>query len=195
MSIRYLVLPVLGFSLVVAIVVAGFVQPAPAPLPQLGSVSEFTLTDSNANTFQSKSLHGSVWVANFFFTSCRGICPTIMGEMEKVQRHFTGNDGINFVSVTVDPATDTPAVLATYKSNFSTADEGWHFLTGPAETVRAVSETAFKLAAGKQPAAHSRRVVLIDRHGEIRGFYDGTEKDVAQKIIHDTLSLVTSGGE
>ena len=85
-----------------------------SPLPTYGAVPDFTLTDARGRAVGRKDLAGKVWVADLIFTRCTDTCPLQTGEMARLQAEFAGEKELRFVSITTDPAYDTPAVLAQY---------------------------------------------------------------------------------
>ena len=99
------------------------------PLPRYWAIPQFTLTDRDGKLFDSASLKGKVWVSDFFFASCPGACPMLSAKLSALHQEFAGEDGLRFVSITTDPAHDTPAVLQDYSARFK-ADGRWIFLTG-----------------------------------------------------------------
>jgi protein SCO1/2 len=137
-------------------------------------------------------------VADFIFTRCGGACPAMTARMARLRRELP--DDVRFVSFTVDPATDTPEVLARYAANFK-ADTRWRFVTGPQKDLYALSTDGFKLAAmeippseqkpgeGDGPFLHSSKFVLVDRAGEIRGYYDSTDEDDMKDLRADVGRL------
>ena len=152
---------------------------SPEPLPKLIEVPDFSLT-SQANAPVSKAtLTGKVWVADFIFTSCPGPCPILSAKMAEVQAHYAGEADLRLVSFTVDPATDTPPVLAPYAARFG-AGPNWLFLTGDPKVVQTTIVDGFKQMLEQIPAVdgkpasimHSERLVLVDRHGWMRAFPD-----------------------
>jgi protein SCO1/2 len=153
----------------------------PEPPPVTGQVPEFSLVDSDGKAFGSAELKGQVYIASFFFTSCRSICPVIMHGMAKLQAGFDerGIKGIRLVSISVDPEHDTPEVLRAYGKDLGVKPERWTLLTGDPEKIRAVVVDGFKTpleAAPQTPAspieiAHTGKVVLVDGSGGIRGYY------------------------
>jgi len=153
----------------------------PEPPPVIGRVPEFTLVDSGGQSFGSKELRGQVYIASFFFTSCRSICPAIMRGMTKLQDGFNerGIKGVRLVSITVDPEHDTPEVLRAYAKELGADPARWTFLTGDPATIRTVVVDDFKTpleeASGAPPEpldiAHTGKVVLVDASGGIRGYY------------------------
>jgi len=106
------------------------------------------------------------------------------------------NTDVHLVSFSVDPDKDTPKVLQGYAEKLGAEEGRWDFLTGPKSTIYDLSRKGFKLAAidaneapERQPV-HSTRMILVDRHGEIRGYYDAVEADAVTKIVADTTHLL-----
>src|SRR5665213_3309518 len=99
-------------------------------LPSFGVVPDFTLTDQTGAKFSSTALDKKIWSADFIFTNCPGPCPRMSSQMHQVQAALAGNDAVRFVSFTVDPARDTPPVLAAYAQHFEADPAKWYFLTG-----------------------------------------------------------------
>ncbi len=147
-------------------------------LPEIFVVRPFTLTDSNGDPFSSDTLRGHVWIANFMFTSCTSICPLLTTHVANLQRRLADTD-VRFVSITVDPEVDTPATLAAYAERHGADPERWSFLTGPTQEVRRVVVEILHGRMGqpddRRPGfdiAHSGKLLLVDRHGVVRGQYD-----------------------
>ena len=158
-----------------------------------GPVPQFVLTNQNGQPFGSAQLNGKIWIADFIFTTCHGPCPMISARMSGLQAPLAKTD-VQLVSFTVDPETDTPAVLHRYAEALQAQPGRWNFLTGPQSTLYQLSRDGFKLAAeengGSGTPVHSTRMVLVDRHGEIRGYYDATEPESMTKLIADTNHLL-----
>jgi protein SCO1 len=186
----------------VVIVMSACSPPAP-PLPQRYQLPPFTLTERSGQPFDSATLRGKVWVADFFFANCVGTCLVLNNSMAGVHKAFAGNDAVRFLSISTDAANDTPAALTAYaKQHFPAADHRWSFVVGPKERVFDLSIQGFKLALVEQPDAiiadqkfiHSTKLVLVDKAGWIRGYYDGigeaAEKDRA-RLIADIQRLLT----
>ena len=162
---------------------------AHADLPSLGTVSDFTLTDQSGASFQSESLAGHVWVANFMFTNCPGPCPRMSSQMHEVQTAFAGQD-VKLVSMTVDPDRDTPEKLAKYAAFYNATPGVWYFLTGPRDTLNHLGQDVFKLNPVDGSFDHSTRFVLVDRKSQIRGYYLTSEPDAIQRVIADAKALL-----
>jgi protein SCO1/2 len=177
-------------------------RPGPE-LPVLGSVPEFALTASSGRPVSQASLAGSVWVADFIFTTCPGMCPVLSAQMARVQQALGQNAGsaVRLVSFSVDPQTDTPEVLRTYAQRFGADPQRWWFLTGQRDALYALIQNGFHLAvAGRSDNSdneglitHSDRFVLIDRKLQIRGYYHGMDDDDVQRLLHDVETLQREG--
>lgn len=180
-----------GFVSVAALLLAGC--STKPPLPSYGVVPDFTLTDQNGNTFASKALDGHVWVADFIFTNCPGPCPRMSSQMLQVQRAFAAENGVRFVSFTVDPARDTPVVLTAYAKHFEADPKKWYFLTGPTKTLNFLSHDVFKLNSVDGTLDHSTRFALVDGKSRIRGYYGSFDQQAIPTLISDAKQLLKDG--
>lgn len=164
------------------------------PLPEMLPVAPFALTNQDGETFGTEQLRGKIYIADFVFTSCPDICPVLTSQMANLTRRI-GADDVRFVSITVDPAQDTPERLREYAARFRADTGRWSFLTGAPDEVRTVIERGFRLPVGEREGrddgryeiVHGNRFVLVDRRGVMRGLYetDGAgleqlERDVAR---------------
>jgi len=154
-------------------------------------VPDFTLTDQTGAPFQSAAeLNKKIWIADFIFTNCPGPCPRMSSQMHQVQAALDGNDAVRFVSFTVDPARDTPPVLAAYAQHFEAAPGKWYFLTGAASDLNRMSRGVFMLGNVDGGLEHSTRFALIDGSGRIRGYYLTSEAEAIPTLIADTKRLL-----
>jgi protein SCO1 len=160
-----------------------------------GTVPEFTLMNQDGKNFGSADLRGKVWIADFIYTTCPGPCPMISNRMSELQEPLKNTD-VHLVSFSVDPDKDTPKVLQGYAQKLGAEEGRWDFLTGPKSTIYNLSRNGFKLAAidaneaPERLPVHSTRMILVDRHGEIRGYYDAVEADAVTKLVADTTHLL-----
>jgi protein SCO1/2 len=168
---------------------------ASRPVDTYGKVPQFRLTNQQGAPFGSSELDGKIWIADFIFTSCPSTCPIISSRMAELQKPL-GNTGVQLVSFTVDPQKDTPEILRGYAERLNADQQRWAFLTGAKPQLYSLSADGFKLAAtdgndesGGQPI-HSTRFVLVDRHRNIRGYYDALAPDAVTKLIADTRHLL-----
>ena len=159
-----------------------------------GTVPTFQLVNQDGQPFGSAQLLGKIWIADFIFTACPGPCPMVSSRMSELQKPLEKTD-VHLVSFSVDPAKDTPQVLRTYAERLQAEPGRWDFLTGPQSTIYNLSRNGFKLAVSdgsdeKGIPVHSTRMILVDRHGVIRGYYDAAEADAVTKLVADTTHLL-----
>jgi protein SCO1 len=154
-------------------------------LPRIAQVPTFALRDQDGATIKNDTLRGQVWVANFMFTSCPDVCPILTAKMAGVRSRLVGDRvPVRIVSFSVDPVTDTPAVLKQYAKERSADFPDWRFLTGPLDQVKRVIVEGFKQSLSPQPAQvgqpqailHGSHFVLVDRNLYIRGYYASDEE-------------------
>lgn len=135
-------------------------------------VPEFRLTERSGQEFTSSSLAGQVWVASFFFTKCPGACLRLNSAIAEIRQEL-GAAPVTFVSITVDPETDTPEILRKYADHYGADPQGWLFLTGTLPQIKQLAEQSFQVSVER--VTHSDRLILIDRTGRVRGTYRGTD--------------------
>jgi protein SCO1 len=164
------------------------------PISSYGTVPSFQFINQNGQAFGLAQLAGKVWIADFIYTTCPGPCPMISSRMSELQKPLEKTD-VHLVSFSVDPEKDTPEVLRSYAERLQAESGRWDFLTGPKSAIYRLSHDGFKLAISdgsdqQGVPVHSTRVVLVDRHGQIRGYYDATEPDAVTKLLADTDHLL-----
>jgi cytochrome oxidase Cu insertion factor (SCO1/SenC/PrrC family) len=164
------------------------------PLNSYGAVPPFQLVNQHCHPFGSAQLSGKIWIADFIFTACPGPCPMISSRMSELQKPLSDTD-VQLVSFTVDPEKDTTEVLSGYAEKLHARPGRWDFLTGPKSKIYDISRNGFKLGVsdssdGAGIPVHSTRMILVDRHGEIRGYYDATAADGVTKLLADTSHLL-----
>jgi protein SCO1/2 len=161
--------------------------PARPDLVRHWQVPDFSLTERSGKTVSLSDLRGKVWVADFFYTSCPGPCPMMTSRLSDIHKATLGRGGVVLVSISTDPSKDTPEVLKQYAEKFG-ADERWLFLTGDKGAIYKLANQGFKLSVTEEggteqePVTHSTKLVLVDKNGTIRGFYEGTSKDDIEQI-------------
>jgi len=191
----------IGFAAaMLAIPVAAMVARAQrARLPSYGAVPSFSLVDQDGAKFDRAQLDGKVWVADFVFTGCSLACPRLTEEMAKLQKLVAGNDKVRLISISVDPERDTPERLKAYAAGFRADARQWKFLTGPAKQIEDAVVNGFKQGLSKEPDSaekdgfailHGTRFVLVDQHGQIRGFYDAQDSAEMARLRAHLTGLV-----
>lgn len=170
-----------------------------SPLPNYGSVAEFSLTDATGAPFGSDALQGKVWIASFFFTSCQTVCPRLMTANGDLQDMLADQDvdGVELVSFSVDPEVDTPEVLTSYGARYGVDPKRWHLLTGDRATIGAVAESLNTAMGDKVPNAegvpdivHSSKVALVDARGHLRYYFDPHDPKERQLLVGHARKLV-----
>ena len=132
-------------------------------------MTDYTLTERSGRQFDSKELDDKVHVVNFFFASCPTVCRFQSGRVKELAREF-GPQGVQFLSITCDPANDTPVTLQNYAKSFDADREQWLFLTSTdLNYLRRVGAEVYELPVDKQ--VHSENLVVVDRWGTLRGYY------------------------
>ena len=154
-------------------------------------LTEFEMTERSGRTVGSKDLRGEPYIACFFFSTCPGTCTRQSNKMQLLQSKFKGKP-IKFVSISVDPEIDTPAVLQEYADKFQADANRWFFLTSPIEYVVRVGTEKFFLS-GVEKRGHPDRFCLVNAEGDLEGSYvwlDQEEYD--QLIVHANQLLEKS---
>jgi cytochrome oxidase Cu insertion factor (SCO1/SenC/PrrC family) len=165
-------------------------------IPVIGSVPEFSLTEANGTTLRRADLLGKVWIASFIFTRCAEACPTLMRHEALLQADLPQRDDLKLVSFSVDPDWDAPKVLTDYATTFGADRSHWLFLTGDKKQIYHVTIDGFRLATvdadptKEMPILHSTKLVLVDRHGAIRGYYDSTDPEELRKLVRDARQVL-----
>jgi protein SCO1/2 len=159
-------------------------------LPPVNKITDFELTDSQNKTFNTAQLKGKIWTAKLFFTSCSAVCPVLSKNMASVYRSYQLDDRVHFVSITVNPDTDTPEILAAYAKRYNADPKRWHFLTGPIEKVQKLSIESLRIGNKDEPVFHNTHFVLVDTQGWIRGYYDGMSAEGTKNLFKGIAALL-----
>ncbi len=168
------------------------------PLPDLGAIPSFDLTDQDGAPFRATDLDGHVTVATFIFTRCPSICPMLVERGVAVQERMEPwGDRAKLVSFTVDPEHDTPEVLRAFGDARGADFNRWSFVTGDIDDVNRVVVHGFKLAMGEPTPTedgrieimHSSHFVLLDPHRHIRGYYASRSEGI-DDLMHDVERLL-----
>ena len=164
------------------------------PLPVLGEVPAFELTSSTGETVTRDDLAGAPYAVDFVFTRCVTSCPILTNRLRGVGEGLVEGEDFRRVSISVDPAHDTPAVLRAFREERS-LPAAWWFLTGEPDAVLALVVDGFHLAVEPDtgnpadPIAHSTRIVLADGDHRIRGYYDGLDPEAVATLDRDLRRL------
>ena len=164
------------------------------PLPKMGTVPTFSLTERSGHAYGSSDLDGKVWIASFIFTHCTAQCPMIINRLQAIQKELRFKASFRIVSFTTDPKRDTPETLRQYALRAGADPYKWLFLTGRYDSIQQLSRFGFHLAAlneGGGDIVHSAKLVLVDPSRRIRGYYDSQDPAEMKQLLADTQRLLT----
>ena len=165
-----------------------------SPLKTLWPLPAFSLSERSGKSISLADLKGKVWIANFIFTSCSEQCPMLTTNLKRFSAKTQDIESLRVVSFTVDPKRDTPKVLSDYADKLGADKKRWFFVTGSATALTALIAQGFKVSAetGDGSAAsvtHSAHLVLVDKKGNLRGYYDGMDNGRVDELIKDVRLL------
>ncbi|MGI9536309.1 MAG: SCO family protein [Desulfocapsaceae bacterium] len=170
-------------------------QSSREPLPVITTLEiPYTFIDQQNRRISQELFQGKIYVADFFFTSCPTICPIMKSQMLRIYEKFKDNEQVLLLSHSIDPEHDTVEVLNDFGARLGIEADSWHLVTGDKEEIY---DTAYRygLAAMEDENAaggfiHSGSFTLVDRLGQIRGYYQGTEEEAVDRLIKDIGRLI-----
>ena len=176
-------------------------QPVLEQLARYGPAPDFSLVERSGRPVSAGDLRGRVWIADFIYTQCRDTCPLQSRAMAALRTDLKSYGDLRSVSISVDPLTDTPALLSRYADRYGADPERWLFLTGELGEIRRIVQDGFRLSAAPvdghthDPVVfHSTRFVLVDRDGIIRGYYESRDPRALERLRRNARSLLTGTG-
>ena len=163
------------------------------------SISDFAFLNQLGDTIRKKDVAGKIFVADYFFTTCGGICPKMTLQLQRVQREFSDDPNFLILSHTVNPKIDTVEVMYNYAERFEADHNKWWFLTGSKEDLYIMARKSYLVVpdeadpnfthGDESDFIHTENFVLIDPDGRIRGMYDGTNEAEVSELIRDVYDL------
>ena len=205
---RRLLVPVLAGATVVLMGVVALARSfigSSASLPSLGDIPAFAMLDQQGQEVTSGSLQGQVLIIDFFYASCPTSCPRLSSQMASFQERIAARSAgrplpVHLVSITLDPANDTPEVLSAYADRYHAKEATWSFLSGRSEELDRVVVKGFKMhfarvdpAAGLGAIMHGEWFVLVDGKGKIRGYYQIGDEERMNELVRDAERLALGG--
>lgn len=195
---------------IVCLLVSGCIKEKEQRLPILGEkeitgtdtlyhkIGKFRLVDQDSTVITNNTVNGKIYVADFFFTSCRTICPIMKSQMMRVYEVIKSDPEVLLISHTIDPEYDTVALLHDYADRLGVKSDKWHFLTGSKDSIYYLAQTSYFVTAMEDETdqdgfIHSGAFLLIDKKGHIRGKYDGTKDEDVNKLLKDIEILKKEG--
>ncbi len=181
-SVWFGVVFLFGFLAMAFLLLLGDLTQHEAPLPVLGQVGDFTLTNQDGTATTLADLTNRVWVADIIFTRCAGECPRMSAQMKSVEDKLPADSEAMLVSLTTDPEYDTPVILKRYGERYGADFSHWTFLTGTKYEIAQLSANGLKLGSTsvlskdqKSPVdlfIHTSVFVVVDKHGQLRGIFE-----------------------
>lgn len=156
------------------------------------TIPHFEFTNQQGKIISDKNLEGKIYVANFFFATCKTVCPKMNEQVQRVQETFKDVKDLQLLSFTVDPENDTVAALAEYAKKMKADDSKWWFLTGAKDSIYTLAREGFLVPASlsSREFFHSQDLILVDKDKKMRGIYDGTEPADVDTLIDEIKVLL-----
>lgn len=179
----------IGFYLIISYYVPGFND---RKLPPVSKVGAFNFINQDGHHFSNKDVAGKIYVAEYFFTTCPGICPVMNTNMKHVYEKFKGQKNFLILSHTCDPARDSAAQLKAYADSMGVNTNQWVFLTGRKDSLYNMARLSYVI---DDPAnhfnnpeddfLHTQFWALVDRKGNVLNIYDGLKKKEINRLLKD----------
>jgi protein SCO1/2 len=190
----FFVLLFVGFYFALVHFVPGFGEPQ---LPVLSYVQNFSFSNQEGKPITEKDVAGKVYVAEYFFTTCRGICPKMNTNMKKIAVDYAGEPDFRILSYTVDPERDSVARMKKYADSLGADARKWWFLTGRKDSLYHLARGSYLLDDPKNndinisdQFIHTQFLALVDRSGRVRKIYDGLKKEELDEMEKDINNLL-----
>ena len=195
----FFLLLIAGFLYTMAKVIPGF---GDVKLPVLSYVQPFSFTSQDGKTLSNKDTQGKVYVAEYFFTTCKSICPKMKTNLKKVYDQFRNEKNFVILSHTVDPETDSVGRLKVYADSLKLSGGNWYFLTGSKDSLYHAARVSYLLDDPKNNSLdiseqflHTQFLALVDQSGRVRKIYDALKKDELKELEMDIRKLLTETQE
>ncbi len=170
---------------------------AKVKLPVLNTVQPFSFLKQDSSMVSQQETQGRVYVAEYFFTSCKGICPKMNKNMKAIYEKFKTDSNFLVISHTVNPEVDSLPVMRHYADSMGANSKNWWFVTGSKEALYKAARESYMLDDPKNSSKnideqflHTQFFTLVDRLGRVRGVYDGIKKDEVEQLTHDISELI-----
>ncbi|MBX7126568.1 MAG: SCO family protein [Cyclobacteriaceae bacterium] len=163
-------------------------------------IAPFSFVDQDSSVVTNATFAGKIYVADFFFTTCRTICPKMKTQMKRVYDATAELPDFLILSHTIDPEYDTVGLLRDFAKRLGVESKRWHFVTGVKDSIYRIAQTSYFATAMEDKTEpdgfiHSGAFLLIDKAGHIRGKYDGTLKEDVDRMLIDIKRLRKEYGE
>ena len=160
------------------------------------TIPAFTYLNQDSTEVTAESMKGKIWVADFFFSTCPTICPTMTTQMKRLQAMTKDlENDLQFISFSINPSYDQPTMLRRYIKHHGITANNWQFLTGDEAETHELGVKSFlvHVASDEEAAggyAHSPAFTLVDKEGIVRGVYIGTDTKDVDRLEKDLRKLL-----
>ena len=160
------------------------------------AIPSFQFINQDGDSITDKTYDGKIYVVDYFFSTCKSICPKMASELIRVQKKFSYTNGlVQILSHTVNPENDSVPVLKAYANMVHADAKMWNFVTGEKKKLYDIARNGYLLNAlegdgGADDFIHSELFILIDKEKHIRGIYDGTQIKEVSNLIDDIKVLI-----
>lgn len=192
--IGFFVILVVGFYFTLTKAIPGYGK---VKLPVLSYVLPFQFVNQDGKTISEQDVAGKVYVAEYFFTTCKSICPIMNTNLQPIHKAFINEPRFLIVSHTCDPETDSSARLKVYADSIKANTQHWWFLTGRKDSLYNTARTSYLLDDPKNSLQsiddqflHTQFFALVDKSGRVRKIYDGLKKDELEELKKDIQGLL-----
>lgn len=153
-------------------------------------IADFKLVNQNGDTVTQDDYKDKIYIADFFFTTCLTICPVMTDHMIQIQEKIRNDEDVLLLSHTVFPVADSVSVLKKYAEEKGVIDEKWNLVTGDKKQIYELARKSYLATkstgdGGPYDMIHTENFVLVDKNRQIRGFYDGTDPEAIEQLMHD----------
>ncbi|MBZ4188792.1 SCO family protein [Niabella beijingensis] len=179
----------IAFYLTAVYFIPGFNKRKLEPISKVG---QFTFTDQDGKPFSNKDVEGKLYVTEYFYTTCPGICPMMNNNMKQVYEKYKGTPGFLIVSHTCDPENDSAAQLKHYADSMKVDTRQWVFLTGRKDSLYKMARLSYTiddpknyLNSNEDDFLHTQFWALVDGKGNVLKIYDGLKQKEINRLIAD----------
>ncbi|MFZ1808282.1 MAG: SCO family protein [Cyclobacteriaceae bacterium] len=157
-------------------------------------VANFQFVDQDSAIVTNETYRDQIYVSDFFFTSCRTICPIMKTQMLRVYEATADLPDVKLLSHSIDPEYDTVALLHDFANRLGVSSDRWHFVTGIKDSIYKIAQTSYFATAMEDKSEpdgfiHSGAFLLVDKEQRLRGKYDGTKEDDVNRLLADIKRL------
>ncbi len=185
---------IIGFFLMLGVAIPGFTKPN---IPSIGYVQPFSFYNQDGRKITQKDIEGKVVAVEYFFTTCKGICPRLNKNMRTIYELFKSNKDFLILSHTCDPDIDSISRLKSFSDSMQVDTKKWQFLTGPKDSLYYMARHSYKIddpADNRKTAdddfMHTQFVALVNKKGDVVKVYDGLKQSEMKEMADEIKKII-----